>query len=259
MVSGRESRIDFAGFRPFSVAIQMRLSLPLASGLDHIIAVSTFSTGRFSMVMFTRSLRDSFLLASRISIPTMCLFPSRSTVTPSSMSILSSTSASLSWMYKASASLSYSILTVNHLHPFRFLTAEITRKVSGFSLYVILRNFPDVSIHAFSRPSAEGSRCAGSPIADSTSLSSILCKRILFLACLTYFIGFITEIISDSLSSCKQRRNSDLPEQEINGCRSFMGRQALALPGCVHLNILMIPPSVVKLRRHCRPRSVFFS
>ncbi len=67
------------------------------------------------MVMFTRSSRDNFLLATRISIPTMCLFSSRSTVTPSSMSILSSTDASLNWIYKASASLSYSILNANHL------------------------------------------------------------------------------------------------------------------------------------------------
>ena len=157
------------------------------------------------MVMFTRSSRDNFLLASRISIPTMCLFSSRSTVTPSSMSILSSTEASLNWMYRASASLSYSILNANHLHPFRFFTAEITKKLSSSSLYVTLRNFPDVSIHAFRLPSTEVSRCAGFCSADSTSLSMILCSRILFLACLTYFIGFIKKIISDALLSCKQR------------------------------------------------------
>ena len=116
--------------------------------------------------MFTRSSRDSFLLASRISMPTICLFSSRSTVTPSSMSILSSTGASLNWIYKASASLSYSILKTNHLHP---------------------------------------SRCSGLCIVDSTSVSVILWSRILFLACLVYLIGFIKKIISDALSTCKQR------------------------------------------------------
>jgi hypothetical protein len=46
------------------------------------------STGRFSIVIFTKSLSDNFLLASRISIPTICLFSSRSIVTPSSISKL---------------------------------------------------------------------------------------------------------------------------------------------------------------------------
>ena len=90
-------------------------------------AVSILSTGRFSMVMFTRSRRESFLLASRISMPTICLFSSRATVIPSSMSMLSSTSASLNWIYKASASLSYSIFNLNHLYPFFFFTAVITK------------------------------------------------------------------------------------------------------------------------------------
>jgi hypothetical protein len=35
------------------------------------------------MDILTMSLRDSFLLASRISMPMICLFSSRSTVTPS--------------------------------------------------------------------------------------------------------------------------------------------------------------------------------
>jgi hypothetical protein len=90
-------------------------------------AVSILSTGRFSMVMFTMSRRESFLLASRISMPTICLFSSRSTVIPSSMSMLSSTDASLNCIYKASASLSYSIFNLNHLHPFFFFTAVITK------------------------------------------------------------------------------------------------------------------------------------
>ena len=156
------------------------------------------------MVMFTRSSRDSLLLASRISMPTMCLFSSRSTVTPSSMSILSSTGASLNWIYKASASLSYSILKANHLRLFRFLTAEITRKLSSSSLYVTLRNFPDVSTHAFNLPSTEGSRCSGFCIVDPTSVSVILWSRILFLARLVYLTGFIKKIISDAFSTCKR-------------------------------------------------------
>jgi hypothetical protein len=87
-----------------------------------MVTLSALSTGKFSMDIFTMSLRDSFLLASRISMPMMCLFSSRSTVTPSSMSILSSTFASLSWIYRASASLSYSILKTAHLHLFFFLS-----------------------------------------------------------------------------------------------------------------------------------------
>ena len=53
-----------------------------------------------------------------------------------------------------------------------------------------LKNFPDASFHAFNLPSIEGSRCSGFCIADSTSSSVTRCSRILFLACLTYFIGF---------------------------------------------------------------------
>ncbi len=165
----------------------------------HRGVASTFSTGRFSIVMLTRSFNDIRLLASRISIPTMCFFSSRSTVTPSSMSMLSSIDASLSWMYKASASLSYSIFKSNHLHLFFFLTAEITRNLFSFSLYVTLRNFPDVSIHALDLLSTDGSRCSGFLIANSTSFSVILCKRILFLACLVYFIVFTNKMISDTI------------------------------------------------------------
>lgn len=64
------------------------------------------------MEIFTRFDSSSFSLASRISIPTMCPFSSRSTVTPSSISIESAILASLSLMYKASTSLLYSIFIV---------------------------------------------------------------------------------------------------------------------------------------------------
>jgi hypothetical protein len=150
------------------------------------------------MVILTRSFKDNLLLASRISIPTICFFSSRSTVTPSSMSILSSTGASLSWIYKASASLSYSILKLNHLHPFLLFAAVMIKNGLGSSWYVTLRNLPDISIHALNLPSIEGSRCLGSRIADSTSLSEIPYNRILFLACLVYFIAFTSKIISDT-------------------------------------------------------------
>jgi hypothetical protein len=155
------------------------------------------------MDIFTMSLRDSFLLASRISMPMMCLFSSRSTVTPSSMSILSSTFASLSWIYRASASLSYSILKTAHLHLFFFLTAVTTRKLSSSSLYVTLKNLPDSSVHVFNLPSEEDSACSGFSRHDFTSASVILCWRIRFLACLAYLMAFMIKMISDTVSSCK--------------------------------------------------------
>lgn len=118
-----------------------------------LLSQAAFSRGRFWMVMLAISLKDSFLLASRISIPTTCLFSSRSIVMPSSMSTLSSTCTSLSWMYRASASLSYSILKSNHLHPFFFFTAVKTTAFSSVSTYVTLKYFSGSFFQAFSRVS----------------------------------------------------------------------------------------------------------
>jgi hypothetical protein len=87
------------------------------------------------------------------------------------MSMLSCALTSLNWMYKASASLSYSILKSNHLHPLFFLTALMTKNLFSSSLYVTLRNFPEVSTHELNLPSMEGSRYAGSLIANSISFS----------------------------------------------------------------------------------------
>src|SRR4030042_931153 len=149
------------------------------------------------MVMFTMSLKDSFLLASRISMPTMCLFSSRSRVMPSSTSILSSTYTSLSWMYRASASLSYSIFKWNHLHLLFFFTALITKNLSLSSLYVTLKNLSELFIHAFNLFSTDGSRNSGTFRADSTSISVILCHLILFFACLVYLMGFTEPILTN--------------------------------------------------------------
>lgn len=158
--------------------------------------------------MLAISFRDNLLLASRISIPIICRFSSRSTVTPSSISILSSTSASLSRIYRASAFLSYSIFKSNHLHPFNFFTAVITVNSSLFSLYVTLKNLSEDFIHAFILPSIEDSRYSGLFTADSTSSSVILCLRILFFACLVYFIVFTDEMISDNILSCNKHRQA---------------------------------------------------
>src|SRR4030042_889272 len=164
-------------------------------------AVSILSTGRFSMVMFTRSRRESFLLASRISMPTICLFSSRSTVIPSSMSMLSPTSASLNWMYKASASLSYSIFNLNHLHRFFFFTAVIIKTFPASSLKGTRRYFSETLFHAFSFPSEDGSIKSELSIDDSISASVILCIRILFFACLVYFIIFAANMLSQNISA----------------------------------------------------------
>jgi len=129
-------------------------------------------------------------------MPMRCLFSSRSMVIPSSMSMLSSILASLSCMYKASASLSYSIFTANHLHPVFFFTAVMTRNLSFSSLYVTRKNLSGVFIHTFILSPPDTSKNSGCSIADTISLSVTACRRILFLACRVNLTGFMLKDIN---------------------------------------------------------------
>ena len=171
---------------------------PVAYRMTSAFSQAAFSKGRFWMVILAISLNDSFLLASRISIPTTCLFLSRSTVMPSSISILSSTSTSRNWMYKASASLSYSILNSDHPHPLFFFTAVMTNNSPFYSSYVTLRNLSDVFFQAFSRVSEKGSTKSGEtwpiqprlPIFDANAFCSL---RVVYIAWLSFL-----KILSDT-------------------------------------------------------------
>lgn len=85
------------------------------------------------------------------------------------------------------------------LKPSPYWEFGVAHLVNFAVLYMLLLETSRIfSVQAFNLPSIDGSTCSGRSIADSTSVSVILCKRILFFACLTYFISFIKKMISET-------------------------------------------------------------